>query len=272
MTSQYGSAVHPELRRHPVTGGCPCIGESCCAAPGRPLAVVPFLDDGTKIVADLRTSLGRGLYRYRVTYCDEDFEILRRFLTPGDTFVDCGANVGQFSLVAARLVGDAGRVIAFEPVPEVRAAPLRNVAVNGLANVAVLDVALGSANGTSAFYATSDGGGLSSFAPRDRASAREIRVDVKRLDDCIPDDVRRPVPLVKLDVEGAELSALHGAMQLLNRDRPAWLVEVEDDHLKRQGTSEAELRSFFSSVQYEAIPTPGPSPNVLFVPREQAHA
>ena len=256
--------MHPELRRRPISCGLRVASSLVRSAAGRPLVVVPFLADGTKVVADLRTSFGRGLYRYRVPYVDEDFEILRRYLRPGDTFVDCGANIGHFSLVAARLVGPSGHVVAFEPVAETRAALERNVATNGLTNVEVLPWALGATAGVAPFYAMADGGGLSSFAPSDPARGREFQVDVKTIDDCLR-DIQGSVRLVKIDVEGAESVVLQGATELLRRYRPPLLVEVEDDHLKRQGTSEVELRELLRSFGYREEPTQGPSPNVLFV-------
>ena len=152
---------------------------------GRPLVAVPFLEDGTKIVADLQTSFGRGLYRSRGFYVDEDFEILRRLLRPGDTFVDCGANIGQFCLVAARLVERWEASSPWGRTPEFRAALQRNLSINGLSNVRVLPYALGSTEGTVPFFVAPDGGGLSSFTPKDVLSCREIQVEVRRLDDCI---------------------------------------------------------------------------------------
>ena len=57
---------------------------------------------------------------------------MQRFLKPGDHFIDVGANIGYFSLLAAAVVGSAGRVSAFEASPITRQALVRNIALNGL--------------------------------------------------------------------------------------------------------------------------------------------
>jgi hypothetical protein len=66
-----------------------------------------------------------------------------------------------------------------------------------------------------------------------------------------------------MDVEGAEHAALEGSTRLLEAHVP-FLVEVEDDHLRRQGSSDAALAALFSAHGYTGVRTPGPSPNVLF--------
>src|SRR6266540_171834 len=74
-------------------------------------------------------------------------EALRRLLAEGDVFYDLGANVGFFALLGARFVGPAGRVYAFEPVPESAEAARTNAELNGLLNVTVVQKAVGAAAG-----------------------------------------------------------------------------------------------------------------------------
>ena len=233
----------------------------------RPWALVPRVHDGLAAAVDLRTSHGLGVYRRR-EYTDVDFEILRAHLRPGDVFIDCGANVGMYTLTAASLVGKTGRVVAFEPAPPTRDALMRNVAVNDLSQVTVLPFALGARPGALLFTVMGNGGGLSSFAPANPERGSAAKVAVMRLDDCLTPDLAGRVKLVKIDVEGAETAALRGAARLFQQERPLLLLEVEDEHLRRQGSSAEELNALLEGWGYVGRSTPGPSPNVLYAPAQ----
>src|SRR5215218_2287703 len=75
-------------------------------------------------------------------------EALRRLLAPGDVFYDVGANVGFFTLVGARLVGEGGRVVAFEPVPWCAHAVGRNIELNAFAHAQIRAEAVGAQDGS----------------------------------------------------------------------------------------------------------------------------
>src|SRR6185312_84581 len=118
------------------------------------------------IYADLHTPLGLGLYRYG--YRDPDLDLVAKLLRPGDVFVDGGANVGLFTLVAANRVGAAGKVIAFEPGRAVRMSLLANVVLNGLAQVEVVPFALAAELGEARFRVfEAAGAGLNHLVGRD---------------------------------------------------------------------------------------------------------
>ena len=78
--------------------------------------------------------------------------VLDRLLTPGMIPVDAGANIGEFTLLAAKRVGPQGRVIAYEPVAEIRGRLERNITTNRYANVTVRGIALGAETGTATLY------------------------------------------------------------------------------------------------------------------------
>ncbi len=231
---------------------------------GRWDAIVPFDSGRSRLVADLRTPLGLALYRYP-GYWDSDFQVLDE-LRPGDVFLDCGANIGLFTLVAASRVGPAGHVVSFEPARAARDALTRNVGVSGHGNVTVLPYALSDTSGERSFVVMGSGGGLSSFAPAEPGEGEQVRVAVRTLDGAIPHDFWGRIRMVKLDIEGAEVQALRGASRLLSDERPVLLIEVEEPHLRRQGSSACELTALLSDHGYTGRPTAGPSPNHLFRP------
>lgn len=147
-----------------------------------------------------------------------ELALLRGTLQPGDTFVDAGANIGFYSIVASRLVGPSGRVIAVEMMPETAARLRLNVSLNDAANVQVVEAALSDRDGGTV-TATSNARklGQASIAPAGTGPVRDLSVSVRtqRLDTLLR-DVKR-VRLMKMDLEGAEALALAGAYGVLDR-------------------------------------------------------
>jgi FkbM family methyltransferase len=210
---------------------------------------------GLRVVADLRSPQGLRLFRYGLQLPEAG--LLERLLQPGDVFVDGGANVGLFSLVAARRVGPSGRVLAFEPVPRLAAAARANARLNGFDWIEVDTRALSDSEGDSELVELA--GGLSSFAPGHPGGVAR-RVATARLDSVVH---AGPVRLVKLDVEGAEVKALRGARRLLERDRPDLLLEVEPGHLERQGCTPGEIDELLDRLGYLAFEVSADEPPVL---------
>jgi FkbM family methyltransferase len=176
-------------------------------------------------------------------------EALRRHLGPGAVFYDVGANMGFFSLIAARLVGEEGRVYALEPAAPNVEAVRANAAANGLGNVEVLELAAGAQSGRAAFVMVEDliWARLASVGPHPLATG-EVEVEVVRLDDL---DLRPP-DVVKIDVEGAELDVLAGMTETLRTHRPIVICEMH-------GKNEAFAR-VMDEAGYDCRSLEGPEP------------
>ena len=174
----------------------------------------------------IRRQAGPGAYRLRFfpsavssmawAYPDrmaEEEAFVARELQPGDVYVDVGANVGMLALRAASIVGPEGRVVAVEAHPRTAAFLAENVRLNGFEHVEIERVAVGDAPGEISFTdrRSDDQNGVS---PDGSGS---VRVPVTTLDDLLPAARLPHVHLLKIDVEGFELSALRGATQLLSR-------------------------------------------------------
>jgi FkbM family methyltransferase len=219
--------------------------------PGLRRPTVAFDGGRSRIVADLRTCLGLRLFRYGVQ--DPELDLVRLLLRPGDVFVDAGANVGLFSLVAAASVGPGGRVVACEPAPRMRAMLEHNALLNGFGWVEAHGVALAEQPGSAEMVIFEGAGsGLSSFSPAAPEGGRRRIVPVTTLDDLVPAHEAPRVSAVKIDVEGAEVRVLQGAAHLLDRCAPDLLIEIDEAHLARQGASAAELRAMLEGIGYEA--------------------
>jgi FkbM family methyltransferase len=146
-------------------------------------------------------------------------------LDEGDVFWDLGANIGFFTILAARLVGAKGQVLAFEPLPENAQQLRRNVELNGFRNVTVEQVAVGAKTGTSTL-ALREGRRDAARLTDDRDGRSAVSVSVISLDDYFAAHHRRPPTLVKIDVEGAEIDAILGGLNTIRSSLPTLLVEV----------------------------------------------
>jgi FkbM family methyltransferase len=165
--------------------------------------------------------------------------VLRRLLRPGDTVIDGGANIGYFTLLAAKAAGAGGRVHAFEPQPHNRGRLTEHVADNGLEDVVTIHgVGLSDRTGRVQFHTSpaANHGQSTMFAIPGRET-RTVTIETVRLDDYLPDVAPR---LIKLDLEGAEPLAISGMTESLRRHRPAVIVELNPSTLTQAGFSRRE--------------------------------
>jgi FkbM family methyltransferase len=234
------------------------------AVPRLSRAVVPFDGGRSSIYADLHTPRGLTLYRYG--HREADLDLVGRLLAPGDLFVDGGANVGLFTLVAAERVGPTGKVIAFEPGRTVRLRLLDNVVLNRLAQVEVIPFALSSGPGQAAFRVFEIGGSaLNHLTPIDGEGGSLETVALTTLDAMLIPHDRARLALIKLDLEGAEHQALLGAGSVLRERRPDLLLEIEPAHLQRMGTSADAIAALLSKHGYTFFRTDTDQAGALFL-------
>jgi FkbM family methyltransferase len=136
--------------------------------------------------------------------------VIRGIVRPGDTFIDIGANEGYFSVVASRLVGPSGRVLAVEP--QLRLAPVlaRNLALNLCNNVSVVQAAVSDHSGTATLHLTPDmNNAASGLASPTRYRIATQPTPLMTLADLM---ARAPgaSPVLKMDIESFEHEAIHG--------------------------------------------------------------
>ena len=213
-----------------------------------------------------------------------EFAFLDRILRPGMTFVDAGANNGIYTVFAAKRVGSEGTVLAFEPSARELERLKFNLELNGLA-VQLFPVALADEN-SQARLTISDRehqgqSTLGDFAYPDIKAEATQTVDVRRLDDVLKESTPQRIDVLKIDVEGAELRLLRGAVRTLERYRPYILMEVSERLLSHQGASRESLLDFLRSFQYRiygfdpvtGLPFPAApgvySDNMIGVPEEK---
>ena len=172
----------------------------------------------------------------------------------GDTIVEVGANVGTETVGFSDIVGDSGRVIAFEPFPQNVEALRRSAAHWRYQNASLYAVAVADREGQMVFsvpVATSGSGEGYLVADPKMESQSTINVSCTTLDAALAEE--RAIKLIAIDAEGAEVRILAGAGRVLLSERPAIIVEANPAALARQGASISELHSSLSQMDYTAL-------------------
>lgn len=185
----------------------------------------------------------------------EERRFLNAFLRPGDTFVDIGANLGLFSLIAAHLVGPKGRVHAFEPCAKTFERLGRNVDLNRFKNVTLHDLALSDSAGQQEMVMAVDGmDAWNSLAkPYMGGNYTTETITTDTWDDFAEaHGLGSGVTLMKIDVEGWEAPVLAGARRMLSKpDAPVLQVEFTDDAAKAAGHSCADVYRLLEEFGYK---------------------
>jgi FkbM family methyltransferase len=149
---------------------------------------------------------------------------IRSLLRRGDTFIDVGANIGWFTIMASDIVGKEGRVIAFEPAPPIFDLLRRNVDINKFTNIKIEQKALSDKRGTVPFQVGGAGSHmLRSTVEQDRLVKNAVEVEAVPLDEYLK-DFRGDIALMKIDTEGAEGLILAGMRGILRNNPPRAII------------------------------------------------
>ena len=178
--------------------------------------------DGVKVVADFADERILEVI-HEIRGENPEYRVMKALLPPGGTFVDVGANFGTFSLLASRLVGENGRVIAIEPQARLAEMIRKSVQLSGATNCEVMQVACGGETSTLDLLVPSGDSGRAGFYQgfSGRGKHSMEGVNVVTLDSL---DLQS-ASLIKIDVEGSEIDVLDGAHETLSHFRPALLTE-----------------------------------------------
>jgi len=179
---------------------------------------------------------------------DKPFQRSFDLLGPGSIAIDVGANLGIWSLLAARR---GASVHAFEPVPGISERFQRHLDLNGVGSVTVNRLALGAEAGSLPFFAAPTiNTGASSLA-RPLTPHVEIRVPVVTLDSYIEREGIERIDLMKVDVEGAEILVFRGARRLLSSDRaPIIFFETGEPLCGRFGVTTRDVKQLLAGYGY----------------------
>jgi FkbM family methyltransferase len=246
-----GRAALRTWSAHPVAPG---YLYKTVEAIGAHLADAPLetrLFTGARVVCDLRDHVQRQMYFFGA-YEPVESWVFQALLRPGMTVVDAGANIGQYALIAARSVGPAGSVHAFEPVPQNHARAVEHMSRNGFGSARVNRLALWDEPRDLELHlpaSLADNAGAYTVATCADA-VRIVSCRAVRLDDYVRSEHVKRVDLIKIDVEGAELHVLRGARDLLARCHPVVLMEVNRDACRAVGYEPEEIFDLLTEHGY----------------------
>lgn len=188
--------------------------------------------------------------------------ILGNVLRQGDVFVDVGANIGYFSCLAGLLVGDTGKVIAFEPSPKNVVRLKSNIEHSSVNTLTLIENPASARIEELSFFLNSDDrGGNALWNPgefpeniKSKANPEEIRLTSTTLDEVAKNLKLRDIKLIKIDTEGAEYDILKGACNILSTQRVPFIVaELNEFGLRKMGSSQMGLRGYMAQFGYETF-------------------
>ena len=206
----------------------------------------PYPFWGGRIYLNVRES-PMMLQRVLRLYERKKINVVRKLLKPGMTFIDIGSNKGDFSLIASRIVGDDGTIMAFEPEPNNCKWIRKSIDLNGYNNITLLEMALGEENLKTKLYLGEKSGWHSLIPSLPSRNNGVIEVEKRTLDSILEERNCKHVDLLKIDVEGFEVMVLKGAYQtLLNNQGVVILLDMHP-HL---GVDPGEVCGFLKDIGF----------------------
>lgn len=177
-----------------------------------------------------------GSYEYRKR------EVFERTVSPGMVVFDVGAHVGFYTLLASVLVGPRGQVVAFEPVQRNLGYLYRHLSLNKISNASVIEAAVSDVDGYAQFAVEAD----SSMGHLGQNGGQRVRTVVL---DALAEDGRLPMPdCLKIDVEGAEVAVLRGALGILRARGPVLFLSTHSPVIHER------CRTLLEACRYHFLP------------------
>ena len=168
----------------------------------------------------------------------KNIEFLSMMVQKGYVFYDIGANVGYYSIVSSMMVGNDGKVFAFEPNPRNLHLLKKHLSLNNCQNVGVISACVGDKMGLVHFDLSDD----PSTSHVD--SKGKLRVRMVQIDTLVANDVMPPPDFMKIDVEGAEMLVLKGAQCTLNTFHPRILLSTHNAKVHKQCLEFLKVRGY----------------------------
>ncbi len=155
---------------------------------------------------------------------EPEMQVIKQLVKKGSAVLDVGANFGVYSKLLSGLVGPEGKVYAFEPIPDVQGFLSHNLKKSSISNVELLPFALADYSGEAHFHLPKfSHSGVNYYEGHLTEKNGDIKVQVRSLDEL---NLKEKVGFMKCDVEGAELEMLKGSENVLRKDKPIIMLEI----------------------------------------------
>jgi FkbM family methyltransferase len=198
--------------------------------------------NGQKMFLDEKDSLSLSIWGIF-----EEFEtkIVKEKIKKGDVVLDIGANIGYYTLIFAKLVGEKGKVFAFEPDPTNFSILKKNIEINGYKNVVLAQKAISDKNGKIKLYICEDNRGDHRIYDSHN-NRQSIEIEAIRLDDYFK-DYNGNINFIKMDIQGAEGGATQGMSNILQKNNLKVISEFWPMGLKKFGIDPEEYLKLLTS-------------------------
>ena len=177
--------------------------------------------------------------------------IFQKEINSGDTVLDIGAHIGYYTLISAKIIGESGKVFSFEANPANYAILKKNIEVNGYHNVTAIETAISDFQGNAKLFFERSSNTRWSSIYNIHGEGKYIDVGVSTVDEILK-DYTGSINFIKLDIEGAEMAALRGLTNILNKNREIKIVvEFRPSILIRAGIVPQEFLDYFATNGFQ---------------------
>ena len=173
---------------------------------------------------------------WKGVYEEEILNFYTKHIHQGDTFVDIGTNIGEHTLFNAKLVGENGNVVSFEPIPRLFNQVNKSITLSRLNNIQTINKACGEKEEEMTIYLRDQNIGGSSLVPFLEKEGEKEVISIITADSILKD--LKKVNFIKIDTEGYEYEALLGLKETLEKHSPSLLIEYSPIFYKHNQTEE----------------------------------
>jgi len=210
-----------------------------------PNAVMPILQGALRGKKWISGSSDHGCWLGSYEYLKQ--QLFAQTASPGDVVFDVGANVGFYTLLASTIIGETGKVVAFEPVPDNLVYLREHLRLNCINNVKVMDAAVSDVDGY-AWFKTGESAAMGALSSSGDFKVRTVSIDAL----CVRKEIEVP-SLIKMDIEGGELRALLGSEMILKQYHPTIFLATHGKEIH------SDCCEYLSSIGYDLKPVTGES-------------
>jgi FkbM family methyltransferase len=182
-------------------------------------------------------------------YEPESFDLFKKYINQGDVILDIGAHIGLYSVFFSKLTQNNGRVYSFEPNNESYLVLKQTLHLNNCENVITFPMAVSSKTEDLIFYSTGSGDAFGSLVLRDNTN--KIVLPAVSVDDFVEKQNLAKVNIIKIDVEGAELDALRGALKTFDKYKPIVLLALHPSTIRNNGHSLLQIYNILNDLKYD---------------------
>ena len=207
-----------------------------------------FNHNGIELEVDIHDYVGHFLY---FGFKDTSHEALYSLINENDNIIDVGTNIGSTILQFTNLSGEESRIIGFEPDPVNFKNCQKNISLNKFKNIQVFSEGLGNEKGSFQLIVDEPSNrGMNRVSIENQPGKSSAMINIETLDSIINREKINRINIVKIDVEGFEMNVLKGAVKLVESQSPIFFIEIDDNNLKKAGSSSLELITFLIQMKY----------------------